>query len=574
MVSRRRIVLHGLPAALAVGAGNAVTPAQAQSPVGAPAVHRDPELRFAGGVDMRSFAEPSSTRTSGEQLQAALDAAYAASAPLFLPKGEYVTERPLSIRNVSGRDRAMPWIVGRGVGETVLTATPFSGAVLTVRGVAEGPLKRGHFLRGGGLGDLEIRGLADIARDGESGQHGLAVMGWMHGALEHIRIRELTGDGLRSIGDPAVDRNPDWTASILSLDRVSIQRLGGWAFRDDNPIGSPGWAWRQCILQLAGLGGALVRSSGHSFTGCSFSACGWISETKPGPAGGGISLHLDGSLNRTHIADCEFDSARTAHIVLDNTSAATIERTRFIHNDRYGAGMLTPPVGVVIAGRGDRSGVHGIVFRQILFRIDTPGEMVGFKWVSTANVTDIEVKSVSWSDETRGQVRLEKFAGHTQRQHNTAQNYRLDDGGMLQSAGMPAAFIKARLAPHTLDARWPAALGGWTATPDIAQILDRPSVFHSDGTNIALPFAGWWDVDITVSVALASGAGRVVLAVMLDGRSADDVPADLGGGIGALRYCDRLYARAGDSLAMMLSGEPGRAISIQGGRLLIRHVGA
>ncbi|MCB1547771.1 MAG: hypothetical protein KDJ41_08060 [Hyphomicrobiaceae bacterium] len=553
MVQSRRQVLLGLPAAAAAGAALA---GQAHASQPAPAVRRSPEQRYATVVDLADFAKPNADKPQGEAMQAAIDAASDAGVPLVMPKGGFVTDRSLRVWNTSGLDRAMPRISGRGIGMTVIEATGFAGAILDIRGVGQGPLRRAHFLHGGGLENLELRGLQRYVNGppGTPVQHGLATLGWWTGRIANVRISRLTGDGIRVVGDTGVNSNPDFTASRLDLAGVRLERLAGWGYNDENPIGAPGWSWDRCVMTLCGRGGARVRSSGHEFRASSFSASGWVSETTPS-AGAGIGVYLDGargwSLNRTRFVGCEFDTSKDAQLALDYAHATTVEQTRFIHNDRYGQGALTPAVGVDIARKGAASSVQHALFRQILFRIDTPGTMTGFRWSGTANVRDIVIDGVLWSDETRGKAAITRYAGHDRNGANTAANYRIHDGVSLVSAGRPAPFLKARTAaasPTPSPAR-ALGLGPWQVDADCARL--QPGLW-AVARDVRLPASGWCEIDLAAVVASPGGAQPVELVLRLARRTVTHDLGSLAAAPRRVRLGDRILANAGEVLGIEL----------------------
>jgi hypothetical protein len=436
----------GLVTGLGAGLVAGVRPARAESPVGpprSPAVHRAAELRHAGGVDVARFLAPGTDRAASEAIQAAIHAGQAAGVPVRFPAGGYVVDRPIIIENTTGLDAAMPTVVGAGVGSTILEASPFEGPILSVRGVGRGPFKQSHLLHGGGLHGFELRGLGPYYGPKSVGapiQHGIETLGWVGGLIANVRIGQLSGDGLRSVGDAGVHPNPDWTASLLRIADVKLRRLGGWGFYDANPIGSPGWTWDRVDYVLCGRGGAFVASSAHDFRSCSFLGVGFPAENTPSD-GEAVAVHIAGalgrSISRVRVTGAEFDSTKDVHIALDYASACVVEQSRFIHNDRGGVGRLTPAAAVVVARSGHASACHGLVFRHNLVRLDTPGEAAGFVWKGTANVTDIEVDGLSISGDAGAVGAFKPFVGHDVGNAHLSNDYRLRTARGVVSLGRP-----------------------------------------------------------------------------------------------------------------------------------------
>jgi len=350
---------------------------------------------------------------------------------LYVPAGEYRIERTLLWQN--GENRRAPGILFQGDGphSTVLSSRIQAGPLLRVRGVRNTAPVDTSFFWGGGIRDLTIRGTGEGA-----GQHGLEVLGWYYGEIQNCHFVALGGDGIRAVTDPSVDPNPDFTSSNLFVRAVWFERLGGWGFIDTSAFqGAPGWSWDRTVFIMCRKGGAHVRSGGHSFTTCSFAFCGWQGESGPvAPAAYG--LYFDGAATACsqHIVQgCEFDNNLTAHIGARFLAASCFFANRFIFNDRFGSGRLRPAKGVEI-GPGDvNATVLGVLFRQNFFRVDTPGEMVGFDFVNHANVHDVEIGGSIFT--APDGARVTRYRGHDPGGRGAAQGFVVHDPSLRDVAG-------------------------------------------------------------------------------------------------------------------------------------------
>lgn len=369
-------------------------------------------------------ADPSGKADSAPAIQAAIDRITATGGTVYLPAGNYRIGKTLEWINPA-KDRSSGILfLGDGMHSTVLRSAVQSGPLLRVRGVPlQGPVST-TFFWGGGIQQLTLDGSAGA----KEGHDGIEVMGWWYGELSQLRIRNFSRHGIRAVTDLSLNPNPDFSASTLFVKAVWIERCGGWGYKDDGGVqGSPAWTWSHTVFVLCGEGGASVQSSSHAFTKCSFSQCGWPSETSP-PKSPGYGLYVDGALtaaSRQWVEGCEFDNNYGAHIALRFASVSSFLNNRFIFNDRQRVGHLCPPVGVQI-GTGDaRAAVRNVEFRQNFFRFDKPGHAVGFDWVNTANVRDVTVQRTLFS-ETSG-LALTRYRGHEARAARTANNYVIEE---------------------------------------------------------------------------------------------------------------------------------------------------
>lgn len=403
-VPDRRALLRGLAAAGLAGA--MASPGQ----VAAQALSAN-ALATMPAILATSYAAGDG-RPAGAAVQAALDASYAAGLPLLFPRGDWLIDQPLVIRHDGGQRRGFPQIIGAGVGSTRWLGRGFQGPMLSVLGVPETGTGS-WFLSGGGIDGIEM-----VGSGLDCGQEGLAVAGWQFGTLRNCAFHGFASHGLRSFrrnGHP----NPDWGASSLKVETCLFERLGGWGYLDDNPIGSPAFVFDRCLFNYCGAGGAFVRSSGCQFLGCSFAGAGFVGENRPGRAATGVGLRLgdgDTTINRTRVVVAEFDSNRDVHLIIDRSTSCLIEDARFIFNDRNGLGRMTPRTAIQFGTAGNpRSLLQNIRIVRPLVRIDHPGDVIAFDLQSAGQDAGVSITDDSVFQPADGAgsfQRLRGFAPH------------------------------------------------------------------------------------------------------------------------------------------------------------------
>lgn len=323
-----------------------------------------------------------------EAIQAALDFARETPCVLFFPARHYLVHRTLSITNPGDMRGSGPTLRGRGAEFTNLEFRGDGGPLFRVTGVN----RAGQFLHDVGFEKLRLTG-----RGRDADEHAVEMMGCYAPSIRNVSITGFGGDGIRVIGDLTKDANPDFTATIfLAIEGCTISRIGGIGFRDHHPIGCPGVSIERTVFVLCGTGGALLRSAGFVVDRSSFAGCGWSGEKTPVNAAG-IGLQIlapGGSVSRGLVRACEFDANRAEHVRLDNFTMARLENNRFIYNDRYEAGSLTPPIGANMAPLGASSVLAEIVIDGLFHRIDQPGTATGIKWSNSANVDERSIEVV------------------------------------------------------------------------------------------------------------------------------------------------------------------------------------
>lgn len=496
------------------------------------AVAASPELVWRrvieGPINVRWFgAVGDGVADDTAALQAALDLATSGAAPttVWLPAGRYRVTQTLEIINQAVNDAraAGPLLQGDGDNATFLLGFLSSGPLLRARGVATTTVGSTSFFWGGGLERLTLSGGGRPGAD----LHALEVIGWGYASLRQARISGFGGDAIRQVSDTTVNPNPDFTASISwRVEQVWIERNDGYGFHNTGLQGAPGWAFSQVVFVLCRAGGAYVQSSSVSFVGCSFSAAGWNPETPAGrnPAGA-YGLFYGGNAatanSRMLVQACEFDTSLTAHIGGTRLTVSHFLTNRFIHNDRYGTGYLTPPVAVAIAPTSANDVWDTVRFIDSFVRIDTPGEMTAFDWVNVANVQNIVIKGTTLTNLPGATVT--RFRGYTASRMHLRQHYVIDDrrvGGNLVSPGRPA--------PSYMGAMSAGALPG-VATP---LIFDRQNgvnqqIFGSAFYDVATgrfraPATGYYDVDVAFTVLSLANGELVTLQVRVGGAGVAD----------------------------------------------------
>jgi hypothetical protein len=122
----------------------------------------------------------------------------------------------------------------------------------------------------------------------------------------------------------------------------------------------------------------------------------WIDEkSQVNAAGIGLQIRTPGgSVSRGLLRGCEFDTNRGEHLRMDNFAMARLENNRFIYADRYGIGLLCPPIGANMAPLGARSVLTEIVIDGLFHRVDAPGTATGIKWSNSANVDETSIEVV------------------------------------------------------------------------------------------------------------------------------------------------------------------------------------
>lgn len=395
---------YSLIASASAGA-NALAGEQAISAATAPVSNAHQGVRLLNVIALG--ADPTGRTDASAIFQLAIDALAGTGGIVYIPAGTYSIAKTLAWINPANRRAPGISFQGDSPYSSILRSAIQSGPLLRVRGAPlKGPVST-TFFWGGGIRDL-----------GFEGQHGgpahdcLEVLGWWHGEIEHCVIRGFSRHGIRAVTDLILNANPDFTASVLSLRGVSIERCGGWGYMDDGGNqGAPAWSWDHCMFVLCRQGGAHVQSSSYGFVKCSFSACGWQSEDGK-VQGTAYGLFFTGAVtvaSRQWVEGCEFDNNLTAHIGARFLSCSTFINNRFIFNDRYGAGFLCPRSGVELGTGNAKASVRSVEFRQSFFRFDRGGDAIGFHWINTANVRDIDIHNTVFSIGTKEELRLGRY---------------------------------------------------------------------------------------------------------------------------------------------------------------------
>lgn len=347
------------------------------------------ESHPAAALETHSVAEFGADGSGDDTtaIQAAIDFAVSNPCRLVFPASTYTVSRTLLLRNPGATRASAPVLEGRGSEATSLRFTGASGPLFDVVGVNAA----GQFFH-----DLTFERLKLVGSGRDTNEHAIQIMGCYAPSIRNVSITGFGGDGIRVNGDLTIDGNPDFTATIfMSLDGCTVARIGGRGFFDNHPIGCPSVSIQRTVFNMCGAGGALIQSAGFVVERTSFAGCGWKDETSLVNASGiGLQIRTPGgSISRGLLRCCEFDTNRGEHLRMDNFAMARLENNRFIYADRYGIGLLCPPIGANMAPLGAESVLTEIVFDGLFHRVDAPGTAIGIKWSNSANVdeTSIEV---------------------------------------------------------------------------------------------------------------------------------------------------------------------------------------
>lgn len=354
-------------------------------------------------------ADPTAKRDSAAAIQHAIDLISVTGGIIYIPAGIYLIASTLNWINHSAKRSSGIHFQGDGCYSSILQSNVKSGPILRIRGMPEAATEETTFFFGGGIRDLCFDG-----KNGGADCDAIEVSGWWHAEIESCIIRWFSRHGIRALADSRINPNPDFSASILSLNGVQFEHCGGWGFMDQNPQCAPAWRWTQCIFIFCKLGGVYVQSSSHGFIKCSFAGCGWLSESSPaGRTGYGIFFAGNATMSSRHwVEGCEFDTNRTAHVAIRFMTCSTFINNRFIFNDRYGYGGLCPATGVEIGSGDERAEVRSVEFRQNFFRFDLDGEVSAFVWSNIMNVRDIDISNSLYSYNRRNSnLKLTRYGG-------------------------------------------------------------------------------------------------------------------------------------------------------------------
>ena len=349
-----------------------------------------PGIQSAAALETRSVAEFGADGTGDDTvaIQAALDFAVSNPCRLVFPASSYKVSSTLRIKNPGATRASAPVLEGRGSEATSLVFAGTSGPLFDVVGVNSA----GQFLH-----DLTFERLKLIGSGRDTHEHAIQIMGCYAPSIRNVSITGFGCDGIRVNGDLTIDANPDFTATIfLSVDGCNVSRIGGRGFFDNHPIGCPSVSIQRTVFTMCGAGGALIQSAGFVVERTAFSGCGWIDEKSVVNAAGiGLQIRTPGgSVSRGLLRGCEFDTNRGEHLRMDNFAMARLENNRFIYADRYGIGLLCPPIGANMAPLGARSVLTEIVIDGLFHRVDAPGIATGIKWSNSANVDETSIEVV------------------------------------------------------------------------------------------------------------------------------------------------------------------------------------
>lgn len=477
--------------------------------------------------------------------------------PLLVEKGTYKVTSTLSIYNPDNARKSGLIIAGSGQETTIINSYVTSGPLINIRGVPNtGPVAT-TFFWGGTIQGMQFNGTNHTGTSPDC----IKVLGWYHGEIDKCRFIAFKRHGVVEVNDLVVDPNPDFTSSIVSVTNNSFERLGGIGVYQSARISAPSWIISYNSFTFCAQGGVVITSGGCIVNANGFSGCGFVNETTPYAGGQAFGLQIGdtlSTLNNLEVAYNEFDTSLTAHIQIFSWQGLDAHDNRFIHNDRYGAGYLTPPTGVRITS-GSADVAKNIFFRDSFFRIDTVGTVTLFDFVSVANVLDVQIDSTTVSDGTLGAATITKYAGYEVNNSNLRQNYWIRETGVVISTGTPYPFVLASTSTGSIATSYATVVFG-TVDTVCTQIFDTTLYNPTTGLYTTLS-NGYYDINIEFCVAGLAAADLLTLQLNYDGTSREMDFAGSGNAHTTITVSTRVFSRSGQAIYLNAKCSTARSIS-------------
>jgi len=476
---------------------------------------------------------------------------------LWVEKGTYKVATTLSIYNPDNARKSGLTIIGSGQETTIVNSYVSVGPLFNVRGVPNtGPVAT-TFFWGGAIEGIQFNGVNHSG----SAPDFMKVLGWYHGVIRNCRILNFPRHGVVQIDDTVVDPNPDFTSSILTITQCSFERLGGIGVYQSAFIAAPSWDVNNNSFTFCAQGGAVMTSGGCKVNSNGFSGCGFVNETTPYAGGNAYGLQIGtvlGTLNNMEVSYNEFDTSLTAHIYIYSWQGLDCHDNRFIHNDRYGAGYLTPPIGINITSSSSDV-AKDLFFRDSFFRIDTVGTMTGFLFNSVSNVSNVQIDSSTFSDQTSGAATITKYSGYEASNQNLRANYFIREAGQVISTGKPDPFILASTLTGSIATSYATVLFG---TVDTVCNQIYSTTFYNPATGIYTTGSnGYYDIAITFSVASLAAADLLTLQLNYDGTSREMVFCGSANAATTVTISTRVFSRSGQGIYLNAKCSNSRNIS-------------
>ena len=509
-------------------------------------------------------------------LQSAIDAISLTGGILYFPAGTYKTTDTLVMQNNANVRRSGIHFIGQGRQSTIIKPTLTNKPAIKIRGVPlVGPVNT-TFYWGGELRDMTIDGSNSTGTT-----DAIDLLGVYYFTIENVYILKWR-HGIIQRNDLVVDPNPDFTSTTITIRNVWIFYCQGFGIYQTGGISPFGWLIDSTSVGLCGLGGILIVGGGTVVTRTSISLCGFSAEnTLVSASAIGLQVGMtSGTLNNIEVSFCEFDSNTGKHISLDNWQGADIHDNRFIHNDRYSIGQLTPSQGLAIATNGLGSVVKGVNFARNFFRIDTAGTMYGVAWNSVSNVTDIRCHSTTFSDQTGGAAVINRYYGYTASNMHLRQNYIIDDrftadsasAGMIYVGGIPSAEYLGSCSSSTVPS---SAVIVYGTQESVNSSIFGSTLYNTTTGVFTCPVTAYYEVFFTLAVAGATTSEYYQIQVRQNTSAAQEFDF-AGNGLSRTTFSGRyrFFANAGDTIDLYSSGANGKTITSAYSQLLIKLIDA
>lgn len=480
-------------------------------------------------------------------IQNAINAAMTSGGIVYFPAGTYKVTSTLNIKNSATSKKSGVWFIGQGMHSTTIKSycTSNSNPLFRIRGVPNSGVSGTYFWWGGGFRDLYLDGSTASATSHDA----IECLGWWNAEIQNLYITSFSGNGINSIVDLVYDANPDMSASNgVHVSNVFITSCTGYAVKGSY-IGSPSWTFKDCVFGPFNQGGGMSwKSAGLTVYGCSFSACGFVNSTTAA-AGSKYSIELGdptgGATNGYRIELCEFDTAKTAHMVIENVNGFEAKNNRFIHNDRYASGSLTPATGVIICPVNAANSVKKARWIDNDWRFDTAGTVTKYNFANTSNVSDLTI--VDGASSNGGGATITTYTGYTASNNHYRNNYKIIEDSVVVSPGKPAPYVTATTTTGSITAATATIVFG-TIDTVCSQIFG--STYYNSGTGVfTAPYTGYYDINYELNITSLAAADLLQTYIYVNGSLS--VERDFFGS-GLTRSCvgvrERIFVTAGQTI--------------------------
>ena len=537
-------------------------------PAGTGAVATTVQTKLRESVSVADFgAAGDGTTDDTAAIQAAINAKASSGGVILFPAGTYKITASLTWYSTVSANKPGISFVGDGRDSTILKSYIANGPVFDIRGTksfASGGTGS-YFFNGGGIYGIQFDG---VNATGTS--DAIYVQGWQYAEIIDCYLFTFPRDGIRQWIDAGFP-NADYSSSSINIDDTWIWDCAGQGVNQTGAIGAWSWQFNKVLFGYCGLG-ATIASAGNSFIDCSFVGSGYS------PAGvvrsGGSHLQIGSSVggtNRITIQGCEFDFARLAHVKLDYCSTVSIERSRFIFNDRNSTGSLTPAQGVVIAPASAASNVGSLTINDCNVRIDTAGTCNAFVMANTSNVQGVRVNGTVFSNNSG--ATLNRYVGFT-----SGSNFNLRYDYSATEYGISPNYVQGRPKPEYIgtasSATVPAsAIIVFGTQESLNNQIFGTTLYNTTTGVFTCSTTGYYDIDFMLSVVGATAAEyyqiypRRNTSILTEWQFTGSAAAKT---LMVARY--KVFCSAGDTLDIYNNGSNGKTITGSYSQLVIKLV--